>query len=162
MLEPTIRKTWAPRGQTPILKCYDRRDRLTVVSALSISPQRRRLWLWLDILDHTLTAEDFDLEIGGIAVMKHAGIRAIGVHPEVSDRRRFEQQSHRVEIVEQTVGRYSERGSRKGRIDEMPFRRDARADAGPDVRPPGGQLFQHENPVELIEACSDGWRREVA
>ena len=61
MLQPTIRKTWAPRGQTPILKCYDRRDRLTVVSALSISPQRRRLGLLFDILDHNLTAEDFDL-----------------------------------------------------------------------------------------------------
>jgi len=61
MLQPTIRKTWAPRGQTPILKCYDRRDRLTVVSALSVSPQRRRLGLLFDILDHNLTAEDFDL-----------------------------------------------------------------------------------------------------
>ncbi len=60
MLQPTIRKTWAPRGQTPILKCYDRRDRLTVVSALSVSPQRRRLGLLLDSLYHNLTAEDFE------------------------------------------------------------------------------------------------------
>jgi hypothetical protein len=31
------------------------------VSALSVSPQRRRLGLLFDILDHNLTAEDFDL-----------------------------------------------------------------------------------------------------
>lgn len=61
MLQPTVCKTWAPRGHTPILKCYDRRDRLTVVSAVSVSPQRRRLGLLFDILDHNLTAEDFDL-----------------------------------------------------------------------------------------------------
>ena len=35
-----------------------------------------------------------DFEIGGIAVMKHAGISSIGVHPKVSDRQRFEQQPH--------------------------------------------------------------------
>lgn len=61
MLQPTIRRTWARRGQTPILKCYDRHDRLTVVSALSVSPQRRRLGLLFDILDHNLTGEDFEL-----------------------------------------------------------------------------------------------------
>jgi hypothetical protein len=32
-----------------------------VVSALSVSPQRRRLGLLFDILDHNLTAEDFEL-----------------------------------------------------------------------------------------------------
>lgn len=61
MLQPTIRKMWAPRGQAPILECYDRRGRLTDVSALSVSPQCRRLGLLFDILDHNLLAEDFDL-----------------------------------------------------------------------------------------------------
>jgi len=49
MLQPTVRRTWAPRGQTPILKSYDRHDRLTAVSAVTVSPQRRRLGLVLDL-----------------------------------------------------------------------------------------------------------------
>jgi hypothetical protein len=61
MLQPTIRRTWARKGQTPILKCYDRHDRLTVISALTVSPQRQRLGLLFDILDHNLAGEDFEL-----------------------------------------------------------------------------------------------------
>ena len=61
MLQPTVRRTWAPRGQTPILKSYDRHDRLTAVSAITVSPQRRRLGLVFDLLDHNLATEDFEL-----------------------------------------------------------------------------------------------------
>lgn len=60
MLQPTVRRTWAPRGQTPILKCYDRRDRLSAISAVTISPKRRRLGLYFDILDHNVKSEDFE------------------------------------------------------------------------------------------------------
>lgn len=60
MLQPTVRRTWAPRGQTPILKSYDRRDRLSAISALTVSPVRRRVGLYFDILDHNVNAEDFE------------------------------------------------------------------------------------------------------
>jgi transposase len=60
MLQPTVRRSWAPKGQTPILKCYDRRDRLSAVSALTVSPRRRRLGLYFDILDHNVKADDFE------------------------------------------------------------------------------------------------------
>jgi len=45
MLQPVVRRTWAPRGQTPLLRHWDRHDRLSVVSAISVSPQRHRLGL---------------------------------------------------------------------------------------------------------------------
>ena len=45
MLQPVVRRSWAPRGHTPVLRQWDRHDRLSVVSALSISPQRHRLGL---------------------------------------------------------------------------------------------------------------------
>ena len=61
MLQPTVRRTWAPKGQTPILKSYDRRDRLSAISAVTVSPQRRRLGLYFDILDHNVKAEDFEV-----------------------------------------------------------------------------------------------------
>ncbi len=61
MLQPTVRRTWAPQGQTPILKSYDRRDRLSAISALTVSPKRRRLGLYFDILDHNVKTDDFEV-----------------------------------------------------------------------------------------------------
>ncbi len=45
MLQPLVRRTWAPRGQTPIIRCWDRRDRLSVIGAILVPPGggRRRL-----------------------------------------------------------------------------------------------------------------------
>jgi len=60
MLQPLVRRTWAPRGQTPIHYSWDRRDRLSAVSALSVSPRRRRLGLYFDVCNHNICAEDFE------------------------------------------------------------------------------------------------------
>lgn len=48
MLQPTRRRTWAPRGRTPVLRCWDRRDRLSFIAALTVSPGRRHLGLYFD------------------------------------------------------------------------------------------------------------------
>ncbi len=50
MLQPLVRRTWAPRGQTPVLKAWDRRDRLSVIAAITVSPLRRRLGLYFQVL----------------------------------------------------------------------------------------------------------------
>lgn len=50
MLTPTVRRTWAPRGQTPVLECWDRRDRVSAISAITVSPVQRRLNLYFDLL----------------------------------------------------------------------------------------------------------------
>jgi len=44
-LQPVRRRTWALRGQTPVQRAWDRHDRLSVIGAITVSPQRRRLGL---------------------------------------------------------------------------------------------------------------------
>jgi hypothetical protein len=60
MLQPVVRRTWAPQGQTPIHYSWDRRDRLSVISAISVSAKRRRLGLYFDIHDHNMVTDDFE------------------------------------------------------------------------------------------------------
>lgn len=36
MLRPLVRQTWSPRGQTPIIRCWDRRDRLSVIGGIIV------------------------------------------------------------------------------------------------------------------------------
>ena len=46
-LVPTIRKTWAPRGKTPILKIAGGWTKISAISAISISAKRRRIGLYI-------------------------------------------------------------------------------------------------------------------
>jgi transposase len=60
MLTPTVRRTLAPRGQTPILKSWDRHDRISATSALTVSPSRKRVGLVFQLLpdDANVHGED--------------------------------------------------------------------------------------------------------
>jgi transposase len=58
MLTPTVRRTWAPRGSKPVLDCWDRRDRLSAISCITVSPKVRRLNLFFRLLPHNVHAED--------------------------------------------------------------------------------------------------------
>ena len=60
MLQPTVRRTWAPKGQTPIHYSWDRRDRLSAISAISVSAKRRKLGLYFAIQDANIRADDFE------------------------------------------------------------------------------------------------------
>jgi transposase len=60
MLQPVVRRTWAPEGQTPIHYSWDRRDRLSAISAITVSPERRRLGLYFDIHDHNIDTDTFE------------------------------------------------------------------------------------------------------
>jgi transposase len=57
-LQPTRRRTWAPRGQTPIQKCWERHDRLSVCGALSCSPHRKRLGFAFRLHSHNIRTPD--------------------------------------------------------------------------------------------------------
>jgi transposase len=46
MLTPTVRRTWAPRAQTPILYHRYSHERISAISAVSVSPLRERLGLY--------------------------------------------------------------------------------------------------------------------
>jgi hypothetical protein len=41
MLQPCVRKTWVPKGKTPIHNSLARHDRLSVIGALRVSPKHR-------------------------------------------------------------------------------------------------------------------------
>jgi len=53
-----VRRTWAPRGQTPILRHSYRHDRISAISAISVSPRRRRLGLFYRLHDHNIRRPD--------------------------------------------------------------------------------------------------------
>jgi transposase len=55
------RRTWAPRGKTPVQRAWDRYDRLSVIGAITVSPTRRRLGTPFRIFeDHVRTDEVVD------------------------------------------------------------------------------------------------------
>ena len=60
MLHPMVCCTWASQGETSTLDCWDLDDRLSVISAITVSPLRRRLGLYFDIFDHNIVADDFE------------------------------------------------------------------------------------------------------
>jgi transposase len=57
-LQPVNRRTWAPCGQTPVQRAWDRYDRLSVIGAVTLSPEQRRISTPFQIHDdHIRTAE---------------------------------------------------------------------------------------------------------
>jgi len=45
-MQPVLRRTWGPRGCRPVLQQSQRHDRLSLASALAVSPRRRRVSLY--------------------------------------------------------------------------------------------------------------------
>ena len=41
-LTPVVRRTYAPRGKTPIVEAWYRKGRISAISAVTVSPVRRR------------------------------------------------------------------------------------------------------------------------
>jgi len=58
MLQPVRRRTWAPSGQTPLQRAWDRHDRLSVISALTLSPIRHDVNLYFQVLQRNVQTED--------------------------------------------------------------------------------------------------------
>jgi transposase len=59
-LTPSVRRTLAPRGQTPILECWDRRDRISAIRCITLSPKEGRPGLYFELLpvNRTVHAEE--------------------------------------------------------------------------------------------------------
>lgn len=47
LLIPTRRRTWAPEGQTPLLSYSYKHDRISALAALTVSPKRQHLGLYV-------------------------------------------------------------------------------------------------------------------
>ena len=50
MLQPVRRRTWAPSGQTPVQKAWDRHERLSAISIICVSPLEHRLSHYFQLL----------------------------------------------------------------------------------------------------------------
>jgi transposase len=55
-LTPSVRRTLAPRGRTPVLDCWDRRDRISAISCITLSPVLGRPGLYFELLPVNQTA----------------------------------------------------------------------------------------------------------
>lgn len=53
-----MRRTWAPVGQTPVLRHAYRRDRISVIGGLSVSPRRRRLGLYFRLHPKNISQDE--------------------------------------------------------------------------------------------------------
>jgi transposase len=49
LLTPTVARSWAPIGETPLLRHFDRRDRISAISGITVSPRHRRLNLYFQL-----------------------------------------------------------------------------------------------------------------
>jgi len=54
-LTPSVRRTLAPRGQTPVLDAWDRRDRISAISCVTLSPVDGRPGLYFELLPDNAT-----------------------------------------------------------------------------------------------------------
>ncbi len=51
MLAPLLRRTWAPRGCTPVIKAAEPHGRISVIGAITISPGRRHFGFYFQLSD---------------------------------------------------------------------------------------------------------------
>ena len=68
-LTPSVRRTLAPRGQTPVLDCWDRRDRISAISCITLSPAVGRPGLYFELLpvNQTVHGEEVVAFLEGVA-----------------------------------------------------------------------------------------------
>jgi len=60
MLQPLVRRTWAPKAQTPVMYSWDRHDRLSVIAGLSLSACNHRIGLYFALHEKNVTAEEVE------------------------------------------------------------------------------------------------------
>jgi transposase len=56
-LTPNVLRTWAPQGQTPVVRHRARRDKVSAISAVSVSPRRQRLGLHFRLHENNLNQQ---------------------------------------------------------------------------------------------------------
>jgi transposase len=66
LLTPNITRTWAPKGHTPLLLYMYKQHRISAVSALVVSPKRRRGALYLAFRARNLTGLDTRAFLGDL------------------------------------------------------------------------------------------------
>jgi hypothetical protein len=57
MMDERMRRQWAPVGKTPTVHHFDRRDRVSAISGISVSPCRQRLNLYFQLYTDNIRQE---------------------------------------------------------------------------------------------------------
>jgi transposase len=57
-LIPNVRKTWAPVGCTPVVRHSYKRDKLSAISAVAVSPARTRVGLYMHLHPDNITGAE--------------------------------------------------------------------------------------------------------
>lgn len=60
MLIPTVRRTWAPVGQTPVIHYRYNHARISVIGGLSISPKRHRLGFYFRLHAKNISLDEVE------------------------------------------------------------------------------------------------------
>jgi transposase len=60
MLQPLVRRTWALRGERPVMYCWDRHDRLSVIAGLTVSAQKHRVGLYFAIHERNVKTPEVE------------------------------------------------------------------------------------------------------
>ncbi len=55
---PSVRNTWSPVGQTPVLRSRYRHDRISAISGIAVSPQRFHCTLYCHLYEDNLQGEE--------------------------------------------------------------------------------------------------------
>jgi transposase len=58
LLIPTVRKTWSPIGQTPILRHRYCHDRISAISGIAVSPRRFHCTLYCQLFEDNIQGEE--------------------------------------------------------------------------------------------------------
>jgi transposase len=57
LLIPSVRKTWSPVGQTPVVRHRERHDRISAISGIAVSPRRGHCVLYCHLYDDNIQGE---------------------------------------------------------------------------------------------------------
>src|SRR5271163_4889666 len=60
MLQPLVRRTWAPVGERPVMYCWDRHDRLSVIAGLTLSARAHRIGLYFAIHERNVKTPEIE------------------------------------------------------------------------------------------------------
>lgn len=133
MLQPVVRRTWAPKGETPIQPQWERHDRLSVISAVTLAPHRRRLGLYWRIQDHNICGEDV---VGFLRLIRRSLRRKVVV---ILDRWSV----HKATVV----GKYVQRHCHNIHLEELPA-------YAPELNPVE-QVWNHTKYADLPNLAPD-------
>src|SRR5207247_3548356 len=73
LLIPNVRRTWAPRGHTPIIRHRYRRDKVSAISAVTVSARRRRCGLYIHFPERRVPIRPLPTAGGRLAAARGHG-----------------------------------------------------------------------------------------